>query len=1105
MLKKILYEQAKLIAENQGLPHPVYIGSSIQSLTRFIRTVRPKLPYLNEITNNIKNITTFRFTRADAHKTPEQLKEKIFSLLKDGNNFFIFLNEDNKPITIRKKIVINKNTGRNSKYRPYFNLHLLLSKLLDNHEEYQIRPDYIIIQIHQQITISPPLRNQRNGDFNCACKVVIDHLNNHKSERNKYIIKHINKINEEYFKTGINDEGLKKLADKSRMTLIIKDKIGEIWREFKPNGKDTKQKKLMLLSHNNHISEIYDEDDTMTGTVNIQDYNDSIDIPIDFEKQFTTPDTILPDDIEWFDTTQDLIDRVVIYEEKEEGKPIISKGELIAYITKNTILKTKFHQYEQYPQCFTNGSVGKEKFKEELIKQNMKHLYDGITQEDPFYNLLMDADLSGFYCRTKPSDDKHFKYDQNKAYKSFSKSKIFNGFPILEAIFKVNKPFSEFLTHESLNGLLYIEYDTLTANKLNKKLYYECSGWYPVEIVKYFYENDNINPFVKSYAYASETFNINFNEFTNQQFRSFIGKCVSKTYEECWMTKDYLEFMRARYILQDRIVSFRYNEGFYQISYESDKPPWNMPVISVYVKAHQKFNLFNQYNKLIDNNITPICVSVDGIEVDNTKSEKLLDSLFDLGVKNGQWKKEKIHLSPITDPYVIEREIHEPLQYGGEVEFNKDLLLNKFQHFSGAGGNGKSQKIIEVAKYYKGLLYMGPTNDAVKNLIDRAEEMNIKIEAHTYHKVFGFGCADMFPRSKYQRFILDECSMLSSDNLKIIMKKLKKNQSLILAGDFYQLPCLSPETPIYDNWTHKKSKYYEKFKVVELTKNWRQKEDPEFFNLCQTLRNKLTKEEAEEIIKKLNTRVVSNLPENTTTDDIHICGINNQVDNINKNYKLEVNCKVICNTTCRDLDKQLMPNGSIGIITEMQRGSFKIEMNGKSYRFKGVGKNTSGKSRFTPAYGLTIHKAQGKTIKRNVIINPTRLFSKNHLYVALTRATKFNSIFLTHPITFDVFKKTVNVMRTEEPRISTTRFGRMLNTYLKEEPRLTLQYLQSMRDEQKNKCKHCGISMCDEFGYPNSITLERINDAGLHTLDNVVLYCFSCNSNHIKLKEKPTL
>ena len=150
------------------------------------------------------------------------------------------------------------------------------------------------------------------------------------------------------------------------------------------------------------------------------------------------------------------------------------------------------------------------------------------------------------------------------------------------------------------------------------------------------------------------------------------------------------------------------------------------------------------------------------------------------------------------------------------------------------------------------------------------------------------------------------------------------------------------------------------------------------------------------------------MPDFNTLNDIYICGVNEQVNIINKKYKFQVGCKVISNMTCRDLEGNTVANGDIGIVLNLsplriQWGDSKIST------FRSVGKNKSGKSRFTPSYCLTVHKAQGRTIKRHVVINPTRLFSKNHLYVALTRATKFSNLHFTKKISIHTFSKTVQV------------------------------------------------------------------------------------------------
>ena len=67
--------------------------------------------------------------------------------------------------------------------------------------------------------------------MNCACEIVSNILEEKKdSKKSKWMIKKGKEINEQYLETGIDDEGLQLLADRSYTTLVIKDKIGKIWR-----------------------------------------------------------------------------------------------------------------------------------------------------------------------------------------------------------------------------------------------------------------------------------------------------------------------------------------------------------------------------------------------------------------------------------------------------------------------------------------------------------------------------------------------------------------------------------------------------------------------------------------------------------------------------------------------------------------------------------------------------------------------------------------------------------------------------------------------------------------------------------------------------------
>jgi hypothetical protein len=875
--------------------------------------------------------------------------------------------------------------------------------------------DNLQCQLIRIPTVNPPIERQRNNPIvNCAISAVLKHLTKRTDKRNAFRIKSVNKLNEKYFKSGIDDEGLKALSKASDYNIIVKDKLRKVWRKFESRPK---AKNLLLVSHNNHLE--VEDGDTSDGEdiegITVKQSMSSISVEgNELEPIAKAIKTVALD--HWCNTKEEVVEWAKQYEDQNgnDGMPIISKGEMVAYITPDTIYKTKFPEWEIYGEAFTSGGVGKAKF----IEQFPEFKY-GIDKSDPFYQLLMDSDQSGFYMRTEESKLTNTKYDQNHAYKSFSKSGIFNGFPIIEAVFKVDKRYSllpivEEKAMANKHGLLYVEFPTLTASNLDKPIYYECSGWYPIEIVQAYYEQ-GINPMIKCWAYASKTFNIDFDSFTNDQFRTFLGKCISKSYDEVWRTKNFMECERARYILQDRVSRITKRGDYYEIEYISEKAPWNFPVVSSYVKHHQKFNLFKQYNKLIALGIVPVAINVDGIEIKN-KSD-----CFDIGTNEGQWKIEKVKVHPLPQNFadnikqpatVIERVIHPP--FSASVEFKPEYVLPRFLHFSGSGGNGKTEAIVKLSLVYPKICYMAPTHEAVKNLLDRAKTMNTVITANTYQKVFATSSEsrDSFNRSRYTHFILDECSMLSEGVLKQIIEKLQPHQSLILAGDFWQLPCVEG-TPIFDNWTGIASETYKQFEIRELTKNWRQEHDPEFFELCQKLRNQLTHDEALLIIEKLNTRVVPrtlSLPDNTTLDDIHICGINEQVNYENNKYKFSVGSKIMCNITCKDKEGNKVPNGSIGIIIDHSDSFLKVDWGTFQSAFIGFGGGTKGKAKFTLAHALTVHKSQGKTIKRNVIINPSRLFSKNHLYVALTRATKFDSVFLTQPISMNVFMKTVLVL-----------------------------------------------------------------------------------------------
>ena len=1031
----------------------------------------------------------------DGTQDGDELRELIMPFTEGGNRLIlnIRLNGEWRRFDVAK--VITEDTKRGEFF-----------KMTNTLMEIQCDRDYhdgsdILIQIVILPQLNPELRGVREGIFNCAILPVILTVQQRKdSKRKQSTLTKLEQIQEQVKETGVDNALLQKVATLARVNICVYDLTGKVWHKFlsKVNCKT-----ILLTVHNQHA--VVRDNPLLQAQVDAtqkkKTYTFTIAEPINFE-------LFNEQEVKW--VSQDELESKI--SENLDAHIISSKGNHVACITKDTIYKTEFEDHEKYPDQFTDGGVGKAKFLEQVPYMKNPNI-------DP---ILWEADISGFYMRTTNSHHTNTKFDMNHSYKSFRHSKCFKGFPTqIDAVFSFPQGTKASETEcFAYNGLFYVEWETLTIEhcKEFKPIYYESSGWYPIEIVESLYLEETIDPVIKAVALSQDTFDFDENKMTNQQFRAFVGKVASKYVSDVWRTTDLREYLRALYQLQNQIVgiqSFENNVGkqIYHIEYTvPDKKPWQCPVISVYVKAHQKLQLFRKYNQLVSKKILPVYVSVDGIEIKKRQAKRatrLFESTHSLGTEEGQWKLEEIKPASYIKVGVIERPVIEPPCLENVPLFDSSQFLPKLTHISGPGGNGKTEFIVKLSNVYKNICYMAPTHDAGVELELRAKQLNVKFDypVKTYHRVFGIGTKyEQIPNASM--FVFDEASMIPEEHIEIFDTKLRERfnadkpfggKQIVLSGDFWQLPPIKPLKPLYNNWTGEKSKLYSLFTEVELTKNWRQKSDPEFYNLCQALRKKLSLDEAKNIIETLNTRVAKSNKElmARTLDDMYIAGVNMQCDVVNKKKygnKFLAGTKVICTKTITVQQNKVakkIPNGKVGVVLENKKGSFIVHIPDLgNMKFRGV------RQEFKHAYALTIHKSQGKTKKGKVVIDPSRLFEKNHLYVALTRATKFENIYLTAPITMRTFAKTVfvigrtNLAKQNKP----VRLIAMVKRYKKEEPNLSIKYLIDMREKQKNKCCYCNSHMGDTFGYDNSITLERISNDKPHILTNIKLCCFSCNS-----------
>lgn len=305
--------------------------------------------------------------------------------------------------------------------------------------------------------------------------------------------------------------------------------------------------------------------------------------------------------------------------------------------------------------------------------------------------------------------------------------------------------------------------------------------------------------------------------------------------------------------------------------------------------------------------------------------------------------------------------------------------------------------------------------------------------------------------------LIDEISMVRPDLLDSIdvLLRLAKNSSqpfggvkVIMFGDMLQLPPVLKKSEQQVILSKYKNPYFyaanvigrsELVKIV-LPKTYRQT-DPAFIAILDSLRiGNITDDQLE----VLNSRVISkdNKPD-INQIPVFLCSTNNQANMINhealeKNpnpsyiYKATLVDKFkeddsyAINTlelkedtfvTMLTNNKNYWANGDTGIVRNIGITYIEIEINGmlievqkhtwekiqynfdtKTKRFKSevVGKLTQYPMK--PTYAVTIHKSQGKTLDCVILNLDSDLFINGQLYVALSRVTDINGLFLTRNI-----------------------------------------------------------------------------------------------------------
>ena len=320
--------------------------------------------------------------------------------------------------------------------------------------------------------------------------------------------------------------------------------------------------------------------------------------------------------------------------------------------------------------------------------------------------------------------------------------------------------------------------------------------------------------------------------------------------------------------------------------------------------------------------------------------------------------------------------------------------------------------------------------------------------------------------SKIDTILIDECSMIRCDVLDAIDQSLRLNRNsnksfggiqIILLGDLHQLPPVirENEREIFNNFYPVGHYFFNancfeesNIKTYELTKVFRQK-DKNFINILNNIRSGEVNNNDLEV---LNNRVI-NQDSDIPSETIILSPTNKRVDSINNLNLQNINSETFSYESSETGDFKEKPadeilelkvgaqvmlikndfkspkrwvNGSIGVVTQLTENSIQLKIKNKIYKIK---QDTWEKfdylikdgqvvhevvATFTQypiklAWAVTIHKSQGQTFEKAIIDLDRGSFAPGQTYVALSRVTSMDGLFLTRKINVSdvVFDKNI--------------------------------------------------------------------------------------------------
>ncbi len=393
-----------------------------------------------------------------------------------------------------------------------------------------------------------------------------------------------------------------------------------------------------------------------------------------------------------------------------------------------------------------------------------------------------------------------------------------------------------------------------------------------------------------------------------------------------------------------------------------------------------------------------------------------------------------------------------------QEDFINEIENSSDHHFiTGKAGTGKSTLLQGLKKFTKKkFIVAAPTGVAALNIggqtLHSLFKLSIKFQEPEDIKI-SKSTAKLL--SKIEMLIIDEVSMLRADILdaiNIILQKSKEvyepfgGVQLVMFGDLYQLPPIINDKELSQYFQDKyKSHYFfaahvwdeADLNLKELNTIFRQS-DLEFQNILNSIR---VRNFDSSLLKRLNERV---LAKPNDSSFVTLALTNKTVNQINEEALLKIQKRSYEYRAeiSGDMEESAYPteevlllkegaqvmflkndpeqrwvNGTVGVIDYLADDHIEVNVNGEIHEIKktkwdkikySYDENTQKikeeiVSSFTQyplrlAWAITVHKSQGQTLDKVVFDIERGAFAHGQTYVALSRCTSLEGLFLKKAI-----------------------------------------------------------------------------------------------------------